>query len=512
MEVSAICTRACLAPTIRLCVATTQHYGVHHLMTVPPTTVHILSGMNQYSVINLVSYLSLSVRMYSTFSFFVLLGPLFQFLNIPPHSLPHKFRVSHSSHFQMQFYGIGLLYLFLLLEISAPWIFRLDVWPPRRLKLQRMVVSLVDSLLSLWAFHSRTWVLSLGKLFSCYNFRNQGPFIKYISHTNLFNFPLHKELTMVLTLFMQHLRQIPATLCLVYQLVLFGYLILLLSCIFSPKKPQLFLAAWCMVGIVTASMSTADGAILAMGTVFAHNICRQIDAWRPDLITAKNLLWVTRAATVPLSIASTCIAAYYTNDNPQGATGYLLIVAFDVMLATSVVPLFACFYVKNPSPTAGLMSVIAGATTRTVLEFVLPKDGYLLLPYDVPEFQDVGPAASSKVPVFVDAPPEDVWDPTVEVCETRQFEDYTGVDSLSALLASFLVFAFFQLIENHLGRPIMVFPGLVPYTKDIKDEDDLDLDKSEATKPVKHEEPEDKEVEMTKEEAVEQPSAEEAEG
>ena len=258
-----------------------------------------------------------------------------------------------------------------------------------------------------------------------------------------------------------------------------------------------FLGGWCLLGIVTASMSTADGAILAMGTVFAHNIVRQLDVWKPDLITAENLLWVTRVATIPLSVAATLIAAYYTSDNPQGATGYLLIVAFDVMLATAVVPLFGCFYVKNPSPTAALFSVLVGATVRTVLEFALPKDGYLLLPYDVPEFQDVGPAASAKVPVFIDAPAEDVWDPSVEVCDTRQFEDYTGVDSLSALLASFLVFVTIQFIEDKMGRRLFTFAGMNPYEKDLADDDELE--KSEKTGAVEEEEPS-KEVEMAQEE------------
>jgi hypothetical protein len=270
-----------------------------------------------------------------------------------------------------------------------------------------------------------------------------------------------------------------------------------------------FIGGWCMLGIVTASMSTADGAILAMGTVFAHNIVRQLDVWRPDLISAKNLLMMTRLATIPLSIASTCIAAYYTSDNPQGATGYLLIVAFDIMLATCVVPLFACFYCNNPSPNAALFSILAGATTRIVLEFTLRKDGYLLLPYDVPEFQDVGPAASSKFPVFFDEPAENLWNPDEEVCDTRQFEDFTGVDSLSALLVSFLVFSLIQVIERLLGRPMFNLPGLQPYEKNIKTEEVDDLDKSEATKPTESEaikptEPHQEEVEMAQKEDSEE--------
>ena len=46
-----------------------------------------------------------------------------------------------------------------------------------------------------------------------------------------------------------------------------------------------FIGGWCLVGIVAASLSTASGAILAMGTVFSHNIVRQLDFKWPHLIT-----------------------------------------------------------------------------------------------------------------------------------------------------------------------------------------------------------------------------------
>jgi hypothetical protein len=83
-------------------------------------------------------------------------------------------------------------------------------------------------------------------------------------------------------------------------------------------------------------MSTADGAILAMGTVFAHNITRQLDIWWPEVITSDNLLLMTRLSTIPFTIASACIGSFYRSSNSSGATGYLLIVAFDVVLATVV--------------------------------------------------------------------------------------------------------------------------------------------------------------------------------
>jgi hypothetical protein len=124
-----------------------------------------------------------------------------------------------------------------------------------------------------------------------------------------------------------------------------------------------------------------------------------------------------------------------------------------------------------------------------------------LLPYDVPEFQDVGPAASSKFPVFFDEPAENLWNPDEEVCDTRQFEDFTGVDSLSALLVSFLVFSLIQVIERQLGRPMFNLPGLQPYEKNIKTEEVDELDKSGATKPT---EPHQEEVEMAQKEDSEE--------
>jgi Na+/proline symporter len=218
-------------------------------------------------------------------------------------------------------------------------------------------------------------------------------------------------------------------------------------------------------------MSTADGAILAMGTVFSHNVVRHLDPFFPGLVTNENLLTAARLATIPLTLAATFIAAYYQSDNPAGSTGYLLIVAFDVVLATVVVPLFGCFYTKTPRPNAAFLSILGGALTRIVLEFTLPKDGFLLLPYDVPEFQDYGPAASDKLPVWIDAPADEVWNPDAEQCDQPQYRDFTGVDSLSAFFVSFLIFVTVQTLEHHMGKPLFTFAGLEPYTKDLGDDD-----------------------------------------
>lgn len=227
-----------------------------------------------------------------------------------------------------------------------------------------------------------------------------------------------------------------------------------------------FLGGWFLIGIVAASMSTADGAILAMGTVFSHNVIRNIGG---TFVTKDNLLMVARISTIPFTLAAILIAAYYESSHSAGATGYLLIVAFDVVLATVVAPLFGCFYVKDPSPCAAFFAIIFGALTRIIMEFALPKDGFLLLPYGGPEFLDYGPAASSLYPVFFDKTTENLWDPSVEGCDQPRFEDYTGADSLAAFGVSVLTFVVIQF--SGIGKD---FGGstFVPYTKDFEEEDE----------------------------------------
>jgi len=92
-----------------------------------------------------------------------------------------------------------------------------------------------------------------------------------------------------------------------------------------------FLGGWCLIGIIAASMSTADGAILAMGTVMSHNVIRQFDDCFPALVTPDNLLRMARLTTIPFTLASTLIAGYYRSSHSAGGTGYLLIVAFDIV-------------------------------------------------------------------------------------------------------------------------------------------------------------------------------------
>lgn len=137
------------------------------------------------------------------------------------------------------------------------------------------------------------------------------------------------------------------------------------------------------------------------------------------------------------------------------------------MLAAVVAPLFGCFYSPGtPSPRAAFCSVVCGVVTRITLEFALPKDGSLIFPFSSPEFQDPGSAASALFPTFLDKPAEQLWDPTVDVCNSTQLRDYTGVDSLASFVCSIIVFVAVTAIEHARGgKPLFDFPGLQPYEK-----------------------------------------------
>jgi hypothetical protein len=52
------------------------------------------------------------------------------------------------------------------------------------------------------------------------------------------------------------------------------------------------------------------------------------------------------------------------------------VVAFDVVFASTLVPLVAAVYWNDITPNAGLLSCVFGGVTRVILEFTLPKVGW----------------------------------------------------------------------------------------------------------------------------------------
>ncbi|KAJ1446473.1 Sodium:solute symporter family-domain-containing protein, partial [Pelagophyceae sp. CCMP2097] len=211
-----------------------------------------------------------------------------------------------------------------------------------------------------------------------------------------------------------------------------------------------WIGGWALIGIVAASMSTCSGAILAMSTVASHNLFRRMPEFLPffpkGLVTHSNQLTITRLFGIPCTVTSILIAYFY------GSTSYLLIVAFDIVLAGCVVPIFTAFYVKDPSPNAGLASMILGSLLRVILEFTLPKDGNLIIPFKGDEFLNYGKAKVSLFPTFFDVPEEDKWSRREDQCEQKRLRDFTGVDSIASPILSLIVFFTIHWGEKYTGR------------------------------------------------------------
>jgi len=127
-------------------------------------------------------------------------------------------------------------------------------------------------------------------------------------------------------------------------------------------------------------------------------------------------------------------------------------------LAGCVAPIFFAIYVKDASPRAGLAAMLGGTILRVILEFSLPKDGNLILPFKTDEFLDYGKPKTSLLPTFFDAPPEDHWTPGEDQCPQKRLRDFTGVDSLASPIFSILVFFAIHYGEKYTGKTFNFLP------------------------------------------------------
>jgi len=204
-----------------------------------------------------------------------------------------------------------------------------------------------------------------------------------------------------------------------------------------------FIGGWVLIAIMAASMSTGDGAILAMSTVLAHNILEKFG------LPKQRLLFVTRLSTLFWALVSAGIASAV-----PGKTALMLIVAFDIMLAGCVIPMFAAVYWKSCKPMAAFVAMITGSLTRLILQFALPHDELLLLVGTFAETFAAGLYEYDDFKKFMN------WHVIVgavnatdygtagmqEVCPQRKLEDWTGVDSLVSPVVCLLTLLVCQLI------------------------------------------------------------------
>lgn len=134
-----------------------------------------------------------------------------------------------------------------------------------------------------------------------------------------------------------------------------------------PAFANAFLPYWIAVlvfiGILGASMSTANGAMLVIAVVMARNIWQR---WSTQELSDTKMLFLSRALALPTAIAAGIIA--YVRPEP----GLLLVVAFDIVFAGCVIPLFLGVYWARATQGGAIASIVTGTLARAICYFVVP--------------------------------------------------------------------------------------------------------------------------------------------
>lgn len=120
-----------------------------------------------------------------------------------------------------------------------------------------------------------------------------------------------------------------------------------------------------IAAIISASLSTGDGAILGTSSVLAHNVM----GIRHDAMHGPGgdrLLNITRV----MAIVITALGVFFALRVPE--TGVLLVLAFDMMMAGVVVPLAGGLFWTKATSQGALACIIVGSLTRLILFVLMP--------------------------------------------------------------------------------------------------------------------------------------------
>lgn len=125
-----------------------------------------------------------------------------------------------------------------------------------------------------------------------------------------------------------------------------------------------FIIGACIIlGVLGASMSTANGAMLVIAVVLARNIWQR---WSNESVSDSKILFLSRALAIPTAAAACWIA--YVKPEP----GMLLVVAFDFVFAGSVTPLIMGVYWKKATSHGAVTCIVVGTISRLFFYFYVP--------------------------------------------------------------------------------------------------------------------------------------------
>lgn len=133
---------------------------------------------------------------------------------------------------------------------------------------------------------------------------------------------------------------------------------------FASANLPYWIAVLVFVGVLGASMSTANGAMLVIGVVLARNGWQR---WSGREVSDSTMLMLSRLFALPTAIAAGWVA--YVRPEP----GVLLVVAFDIVFAGCVIPLFFGVYWQRATQAGAIASILVGTAARIVCYFLVPQ-------------------------------------------------------------------------------------------------------------------------------------------
>ncbi|HSA97749.1 MAG TPA: sodium:solute symporter family protein [Candidatus Nitrosotenuis sp.] len=131
------------------------------------------------------------------------------------------------------------------------------------------------------------------------------------------------------------------------------------------------IGACILMGVLGASMSTANGGLLAISSVISRNLLQRIIRRRllgKESWNDKKLLLITRLCVVPVMVSALTLGYFI----PQ--PGVYLILAFDIVFAGALAPLTLGLFWKKSNMPAAITSLIVGSALRLLMFFVIPPE------------------------------------------------------------------------------------------------------------------------------------------
>lgn len=124
------------------------------------------------------------------------------------------------------------------------------------------------------------------------------------------------------------------------------------------------LGAMVFIGVLGASMSTANGAMLVMSVVSARSL---FERWRDRPVDDSTMLILSRALAIPTALLAGTLAFF----KPE--PGILLVIAFDIVFAGCVAPLILGVYWKKMNAEAAVAAILSGTAARLIAHFYTPE-------------------------------------------------------------------------------------------------------------------------------------------